>query len=71
MPILVKLSVVVEDDTLIVYLIYRLHYGVKPKLITGYVNKRMAYRKMDEWNNREKKWDGNHSYYIKEFEIIE
>ena len=51
-----------------VYLIYELHNGVEPRLRTGNVNKRTAYKKVEEWNNREKKV---HSYYIKEFEVIE
>jgi len=52
---------------LIVYLIYELHNGVEPRLRTGYVNRRTAYKKVEEWNNREKV----HNYYIKEFEVIE
>lgn len=56
---------------MIIYLIYRLHYGVRPKLVTGYVNKRKAYKKVEEWNNREKKEDSEHEYYIVEFEVIE
>jgi hypothetical protein len=54
---------------MIVYLIYELHNGVTPRLRTGYINKRKAYKKMEEWNNREK--DELHSYYVKEFEVIE
>jgi len=40
---------------LIVYLIYELHNGVEPRLRTGYANRRTAYKKVEEWNNREKK----------------
>jgi hypothetical protein len=54
---------------LIVYLIYELYNGVEPRLRTRYVNRRNAYKKVEEWNNREK--EKVHSYYIKEFEVIE
>ena len=53
-----------------VYLIWELHNGVRPRLRTGYFNKSKAYRKLEEWNNREKKWGSEHSYYIIEFELI-
>lgn len=34
---------------------YELHNGVEPRLRTGNVNKRTAYKKVEEQNNREKK----------------
>ena len=34
---------------------YELHNGVEPRLRTGNVNKRTAYEKVEEQNNREKK----------------
>lgn len=55
----------------IVYLIYELHNGVRPRLRTGYLDKKSAYRKVEEWNNREKKWESEHRYYVKEFEVYE
>lgn len=54
-----------------IFLIYELHNGVKPRLRTAYFNKRKASRKVEEWNNRERKEDSEHRYYIKEFEVIE
>lgn len=39
-----------------------------PRLRTGYMNKKSAYKKVEEWNNREK--DEPHSYYIREFDVI-
>ena len=51
----------------LIYLIYELHNGVEPRLRTGYLNRKSAYRKVEEWNNRE----DIHSYYVKEFEIWE
>ncbi len=56
---------------MIVYLIYELHNGVEPRLRTGYANRRTAYKKVEEWNNREKKEESKHRYYIKEFEVRE
>ena len=54
----------------LIYLIYELHNGVEPRLRTGYMNKRDAYRKVEEWNNRETKWESEHRYYVKELEVI-
>lgn len=54
-----------------IFLIYELHNGVEPRLRTAYFNKRKASRKVGEWNNRERKEDSKHRYYIKEFEVIE
>lgn len=55
----------------IIYLIYELHHGVEPRLRTGYFNRRLACRKVDEWNNREEKEGSEHKYYIREFEVFE
>lgn len=52
---------------MIVYLIYELHNGVEPRLKTGYINKKTAHKKIEEWNNRE----NEHKYYIKDFEVHE
>ena len=54
---------------MIIYLIYELNNGVEPRLRTGYANRRTAYKKVEELNNREK--EEVHSYYIKEFEVRE
>lgn len=62
---------VVGCEKMIIYLIYELHNGVKPRLRTGYTNKRKALKKVEEWNNRELKEDSDHRYYMKEFEVIE
>ena len=48
-----------------IFLIYELHNGVEPRLLTGYLNRKSAYKKADEWNNRE----DIHSYYVREFEV--
>ena len=50
-----------------IYLIWELHNGVEPRLRTGYISKKSAYRTVEIWNNREK--DEKHSYYVKEFEV--
>ena len=52
---------------IMIYLIWELHNGVEPRLRTGYLDKKTAYRKVEEWNNREK--DEIHEYYVREFEI--
>lgn len=53
---------------MIVYLIYELHNGVERRLKSGYANKKLAYKKVEEWN----KWNkGVHEYYVREFEIYE
>ena len=54
---------------MIIYLIWELHNGVEPRLRTAYTNKKTAYKKVDEWNNREK--EERHKYYIKELEVRE
>lgn len=56
---------------MIIYLIWERHNGVERRLRTAYVNKRKAYRKVEEWNNREKKEDCGHWYYVREFEVRE
>lgn len=56
---------------MIIYLIWERHNGVQPRLRTGYLNKRTAHRKVEEWNNREKKENSEHRYYVREFEIRE
>lgn len=48
-----------------IFLIYELHNGVEPRLRTGYLNRKSAYRKVEEWNSRE----DIHSYYVREFEV--
>ena len=53
-----------NEKTRIIYLIYELHNGVDARLRTGYMNKRWAYRKVEEWNNREKKENSKHMYYV-------
>ena len=55
----------------IIYLIWELHNGVEPRLRSGYMDKKSAYKTVDVWNNREKKWDSKHRYYVREFEIYE
>lgn len=55
----------------LIYLIYELHNGIEPRLRTGYMNKKNAYHKVEEWNNREKKENSKHRYYVKEFEVFE
>lgn len=53
---------------MIVYLIWELHNGVERRLKTGYVDKKLAYKKVGLWN----KWyKGVHEYYVREFEICE
>ena len=54
----------------IIYLVWELHNGVEPRLRTAYFNKRTAYRKVKEWNNREKKENSEHKYYIRELEVF-
>ena len=56
---------------MIIYLIWERHNGVEPRLRTAYFKKRTAYRKVEEWNNREKKENSKHRYYIREFEVKE
>ena len=51
----------------IIYMIYEMHNGVEPRLRTAYFNRKSAYKKVEEWNNREK--NERHEYYIKEFEV--
>ena len=58
------------ENKRLIYLIYELHNGVEPRLRTAYFSKRKASRKVEEWNNREKKERLEHQYYIKEFEVI-
>ena len=60
-----------EKTKKVVYLIWELHNGVERRLKTGYFDKKLAYKKVDEWNNREKKWGTNSRYYVKEFMVIE
>lgn len=48
-------------------MIYEMHNGVEPRLRTAYFNRKSAYKKVEEWNNREK--NERHEYYIKEFEV--
>lgn len=55
----------------VIYLIYELHNGVEPRLKRGYMNKKSAYKIVEHWNNREKKWETEHRYYVKELEIYE
>lgn len=56
---------------MIIYHIFELHNGVEPRLRYGYTNRRSAYKKVVELNNREKKNGSNSKYYIKEFEVYE
>ena len=53
----------------IVYLIWELHNGVKPKLRDGYLNRKSAYKSVEERNNREKREGSKHRYYVREFEL--
>lgn len=55
----------------VIYLIWELHNGVRPRLRSGHMDKKSAYKTVEVWNNREKKWDSKHRYYVKEFEIYE
>lgn len=59
------------DNVMIIYHIWELHNGFEPRLRMAYVNKRTAYTKVVELNNREKKNNSNSKYYIKEFEVYE
>lgn len=56
---------------MIIYLVYELHNGFEPRLRRGYLNRKTAYKNVEERNNREKKEGSKHRYYIKEFEVIE
>ena len=56
---------------MIIYHIWELHNGVKPRLRYGYTNRRSANKKVVELNNREKKNGSNSKYYLKEFEVYE
>lgn len=56
---------------MIIYHIFELHNGVEPRLRYGYINRRTAYKKVVELNNREKKNGSNSKYYLKEFEVYE
>ena len=55
----------IEKDKVVIYLIYELHNGVEPRLRTGYLNRKSAYKKVEEWNNRE----DIHKYHVREFEV--
>lgn len=56
---------------MIIYHIFELHNGVKPRLRMAYTKKRTAYKKVIELNNREKRNGSNSKYYMKEFEVYE
>ena len=56
---------------MIIYHIFELHNGVKPRLRYGYTNRRSAHKKVVELNNREKRNGSNSKYYMKEFEVYE
>lgn len=53
----------------VIYLIWELHNGVSPRLRDGYFDKKSAYKSVEMRNNREKKENSKHRYYVKEFEI--
>ena len=58
-----------QQNKLKIYLIWELHNGVERRLKTGYMDKKSAYKKVEVWNNREKKEDCGHRYYVREFEV--
>lgn len=52
---------------MIIYMIWEMHHGIEPRLKTAYLNRKSAYRKVEQWN----KWEDEHEYFIKEFEVRE
>lgn len=59
-----------QQNKITIFLIWEKHNGVEQRLKTGYIDKKSAYRKVEEWNNREKKEGSKHKYYVREFEIM-
>ena len=53
-------------DMVTVYLIVELHNGVEPRLRSGYLKKKEAYRNVQIRNNKE---EGKHKYYVREFRV--
>ena len=54
-----------------IYHVFELHNGVEPRLRKGYLNRKTAYKMVEESNNREKKEGSKHRYYVKKFEVCE